>query len=122
MITPELLDMMNNLIAQMDQQNQPAELKSPGRKSLPGRFTFFDAIQFQESLILTYLFKYRRTAWRHAVLLYFSFSPIQETNNFAVYQEILFLRIIQAQTMTTHGDDISMIGIDRCQTVAQAAH
>lgn len=40
MITPELLDMMNNLIAQMDKQNQPAEVKTQVEKAYRAALRF----------------------------------------------------------------------------------
>jgi hypothetical protein len=48
MITPELLDMMNNLIAQMDQQNQPAEMKTRVEKAYRAALRFSMQASFKK--------------------------------------------------------------------------
>jgi hypothetical protein len=49
MITPELLDMMNNLIAQMDQQNQPAEMKAQVEKAYRAALRFSMQASFKKA-------------------------------------------------------------------------
>jgi len=48
MITPELLDMMNNLIGQMDQQNQPAEMKAQVEKAYRSALRFSMQASFRK--------------------------------------------------------------------------
>jgi hypothetical protein len=49
MITPELLDMMNNLIAQMDQQKQPAEVKAQVEKAYRAALRFSMQASFKKA-------------------------------------------------------------------------
>ncbi len=48
-VTPELLDMMNNLISQMDQQNQPAELKAQVEKAYRAALRFSMQASFKKA-------------------------------------------------------------------------
>ncbi len=49
MITPELLDMMNNLISQMDQQNQSAEMKAQVEKAYRAALRFSMQASFKKA-------------------------------------------------------------------------